>query len=206
MEEASKKCSKCGETKPLSHFHKHKQSKDGHKGRCKLCNNEDAKAYRLANHELVKEKSKQYGKKANYSEDEWQTFLKNKDEKSKAYFAEHPEKRERKLFLNRKDGHSEEDWAIQLEKARLWNISNKKQKSAINRAYREANPKKYVAQSAVGNALHRGDLVKQPCEVCGKSEVHGHHPDYDKPLEVMWLCPEHHSEWHRLNGEGLNAT
>jgi len=24
-------------------------------------------------------------------------------------------------------------------------------------------------------------------------------------LNVRWLCPVHHSEWHKLNGDGLNA-
>jgi hypothetical protein len=25
----------------------------------------------------------------------------------------------------------------------------------------------------------------------------GHHPDYSKPFEVVWLCQLHHSEEHR---------
>ena len=73
------------------------------------------------------------------------------------------------------------------------------------RLYREKNPKKYTAHSKVGYALKVGQRVKQPCEVCGNIEVHGHHCDYDKPLEVMWLCAEHHVQWHSENGEGLNA-
>lgn len=72
--------------------------------------------------------------------------------------------------------------------------------------YREQNPKKYSAHVKVGNALRNGKLVKQPCEVCGESVVHGHHCDYDRPLEVMWLCAEHHAQWHSENGEGLNAN
>jgi hypothetical protein len=44
--------------------------------------------------------------------------------------------------------------------------------------------------------FHR--LTKQPCERCGSTiRVHGHHEDYSKPLEVMWLCPIHHAERHR---------
>jgi hypothetical protein len=35
-------------------------------------------------------------------------------------------------------------------------------------------------------------LVPQPCEVCGATKVEKHHPDYSKPLEVRWLCREHH--------------
>jgi hypothetical protein len=40
-------------------------------------------------------------------------------------------------------------------------------------------------------------LSAQPCEVCGAESAHRHHDDYDKPLDVRWLCREHHAELHR---------
>lgn len=73
------------------------------------------------------------------------------------------------------------------------------------RKYRENNPRKYAAHRKVGNAIRDGKLFPQPCEVCGNPEVHGHHCDYNKPLEVNWLCAEHHVQWHQEHGEGLNA-
>lgn len=36
----TKKCSCCGETKPVSEFHKHPKTKDGLNGRCKACRKE----------------------------------------------------------------------------------------------------------------------------------------------------------------------
>lgn len=45
-------------------------------------------------------------------------------------------------------------------------------------------------------AVAAGLLVRQPCEVCGEQKSHGHHPDYTKPLEVIWLCPMHHRVLH----------
>ncbi len=56
-------------------------------------------------------------------------------------------------------------------------------------------------------AIKRGRLVPQPCESCGatgrmadgRNKVQAHHDDYNKPLEVRWLCQEHHHEWHRNN-------
>ena len=61
------------------------------------------------------------------------------------------------------------------------------------------NPKKRQCHVAVHNALRDGVLVKRPCEVCGAENVEAHHNDYNKPLEVRWLCKKHHDEWHRHN-------
>lgn len=81
-------------------------------------------------------------------------------------------------------------------------------KLAHNKASKTWVEKNIVKRSAhimVGNALKSGRLTKQHCEVCGCQETHGHHDDYSKPLDVRWLCDTHHNEWHRINGEGLNA-
>jgi hypothetical protein len=75
---------------------------------------------------------------------------------------------------------------------------------------RVRNPHKYRARMAVGNALRSGLLVKGECEVCGSSKVTAHHADYDKPLEVVWLCHQHHSDlhpkWHRPYIEGITIS
>ena len=75
-----------------------------------------------------------------------------------------------------------------------------------HRSYKERFPKKYKARTAVGNAIRDGRLKREPCEVCGDERVHGHHDDYDKPLEVRWLCPAHHNQWHQENGDGKNPV
>ena len=51
----------------------------------------------------------------------------------------------------------------------------------------------------VYKALKSGALVQLPCEICNSWESHAHHDDYNKPLDVRWLCLEHHWEWHRNN-------
>lgn len=45
----SKRCFKCGETKPLADFYKHAQMGDGHLNKCKECTKRDANNHRLAN-------------------------------------------------------------------------------------------------------------------------------------------------------------
>ena len=49
--------------------------------------------------------------------------------------------------------------------------------------------------------LKKGILIKTACEVCGHDDVEGHHPDYSKPLQVMWLCSKHPADWHKRDRE-----
>ena len=72
--------------------------------------------------------------------------------------------------------------------------------------YREANPNKYKAHILVSNAVRDGKLFPEPCEECFNThDVHAHHDDYLKPLNVRWLCAAHHRQWHIANGEAKNG-
>ena len=64
-------------------------------------------------------------------------------------------------------------------------------------AYAEYS-KKHSANNKVYYALKTGKLTKGICEVCGDPKVHAHHDDYDKPLDVRWLCSLHHGVTRRL--------
>ena len=63
------------------------------------------------------------------------------------------------------------------------------------------------AQNVVEVAIRERRLAPKPCEVCGawglmkdgRRIVQAHHDDYNKPLEVRWLCQKHHHEWHKKN-------
>lgn len=69
--------------------------------------------------------------------------------------------------------------------------------NAAKRRWAKANYAKKKATVAVNNAIRDGRLIRGDCEVCGKPLAQGHHDDYSKPLEVRWLCPEHHAAHHR---------
>ncbi len=56
---------------------------------------------------------------------------------------------------------------------------------------------KQKARVITVNAVKKGLIKREPCEVCGDIKSHGHHEDYSKPLEIMWLCHEHHADRHR---------
>jgi len=44
----------------------------------------------------------------------------------------------------------------------------------------------------VSYSVTLGKTIRKPCQICGVLKVDGHHPDYKKPLEVIWLCRKHH--------------
>ena len=66
-------------------------------------------------------------------------------------------------------------------------------------ASNKRHPDNFKARYIFTNALRAGKLVRpNACSKCSKvGLVHGHHPDYDKPLEVIWLCRSCHVEAHR---------
>lgn len=54
--------------------------------------------------------------------------------------------------------------------------------------YRKNNSVKDRCREKTKRAIYSGKLVRKPCERCGAEYAHGHHPDYSKPLEIVWLC------------------
>lgn len=154
MEEASptKRCFKCGETKPLSEFYKHPEMSDGHVNKCKDCNKKDVIENRL-----------------------------KREEYYNAY------DRVRSTLPHRKAAKSEYGKRESVKERKRVNCKKSYEKF----------PERKAANTAVGNAVRDGLLTKLPCWICGELDVQGHHPDYDSPLDVVWLCTKHHAEIHR---------
>lgn len=69
--------------------------------------------------------------------------------------------------------------------------------------YREEKPEEYklkhVARDRLNRALQRGDIKKKKCEQCGNKDSNAHHEDYNKPLDVIWLCGLCHGKAHWTN-------
>lgn len=53
------------------------------------------------------------------------------------------------------------------------------------------------SRATLRDAIRRGKVNKYPCVECGEKKSQGHHPDYSKPLEVVWLCQTHHTKLHK---------
>lgn len=72
----------------------------------------------------------------------------------------------------------------------------REQQLLVNRKrYRQRHAEKSKVHGIFSYAVRLGIVKPQPCLVCGE-KAHGHHPDYDRPLDVVWLCPQHHKDAH----------
>lgn len=84
-----------------------------------------------------------------------------------------------------------------------------------NHFYRQGNEgkeKRKRVQHFTDKAIQRGVLIRPVrCEKCngtqeysdGRNGIQAHHCDYDKPLDIMWLCQKCHHEWH-INNQPTN--
>lgn len=107
--------------------------------------------------------------------------------KNKEYYQEYDKKRAmaphrvaaRKAYQNTEDG-----------------------KDAVRRAHRNSRkkfPEKFSARRKLKYNIDTGKIIKpSTCSICGcGGRIHGHHEDYSKPLDVVWLCVKCHSDVHK---------
>lgn len=96
-----------------------------------------------------------------------------------------------------------------IEKIREYDRNRgNRQPPEYSKEYRAKYPKKAKAHSALCNAVRDGKLERpEICEGCNEpGYIEGHHDDYDKLLEVRWLCAACHKQWHARFGEAKNAA
>jgi hypothetical protein len=55
------------------------------------------------------------------------------------------------------------------------------------------------------NEVIAGRIKRQACSQCGKPTAEGHHPDYEKPFDVIWLCRKCHAALHRALRRDANV-
>ena len=115
--------------------------------------------------------------------------------KRKAYIANweanHPEKRR-----SYRDKWAANNPGKTIASRAKWKANNPQAIAVMAKRYRSKYPQRERAGNAIVTELRAGRMIRQPCELCGEVKVDGHHDDYDKPLEVRWLCRVHHVQLH----------
>lgn len=97
-------------------------------------------------------------------------------------------------YANKREQYSKYD------RARQQNPERRKKKQEYLEVHRKKYPEKNRARRMVQYALKNRILTKKPCQTCGTTEnIHAHHTDYSKPLEVEWYCGKHHRMTHGKN-------
>jgi len=88
----------------------------------------------------------------------------------------------------------EQDKKYQAKK-RLLGLVDKTQEY---REWREKNPKAYKAQNLLNWLVKCGKIKRGNCQLkdrfCSKGTIQAHHPNYDEPYNVVWLCASHHKK------------
>ena len=93
--------------------------------------------------------------------------------------------------------HDNREYYAGYEQKRAQRPERKKAALTYQKKRRTKNPEPYKANTAVSNAVRDGRLFKEPCFQCGAVEnIEAHHPDYSKPLDVVWLCRACHLAEH----------
>ena len=67
----------------------------------------------------------------------------------------------------------------------------------VTTKWRKKYPERKKAQSLLRSALKSGKIKPLLCFICG-GNAEAHHPDYNQPLDVVWLCPSHHKQAHAM--------
>lgn len=101
------------------------------------------------------------------------------------------------------------DWpAVELKdrKARHAKDMWRARSAELSAKYRRDNPIKARTRDITSRAIQSGKLIRPDhCTKCDKQcTPDAHHPDYAKPLYIMWLCRRCHADWH-LENEAING-
>jgi hypothetical protein len=168
------------------------------------------RAWRLAHADELRERRKQY-----YAEHREKLIARSKahyaahrEEKlayAKRYQEEHLAEHRAATARNRKKdpaatkAYHRAYYRAHLDELReAGRVANQK---ARRKGQKQAEPRKRKAHWTVQNALVAGKITKpKVCAGCGaptsSRRLHAHHADYDKPLEVRWLCAFCHAAEH----------
>ena len=177
-----KKCPRCKKLKPTTNFSKNCSSPDGFRSICKACKKPYAKQYYKEHKEEIDLSHKIYRSR-------------NIDKISlmgKLYYRKNIDK----ISLQAKERREKYKQEYILYGKQYYQ-ANKDKVLATIRAYRKSNPEKALAHLILNRNISSSNDRPTVCSKCDAAGmVDGHHSDYSKPLDVIWLCRSCHMRLH----------
>jgi hypothetical protein len=99
--------------------------------------------------------------------------------------------------LNKCKDCTRKDAALQLEKNKQnpeW-VEKEKERVRLKPLKLKGKPRTII-YAEMRSKIASGEIIKLPCAVCGNAKSQGHHEDYSKPFDLVWLCVRHHQDRH----------
>jgi len=192
-----RKCYKCNATKEFTEFPKDRTQCGGYSYDCKACRSVRCKLQREKDPEKYRQQNRRSVEK-NYKsirESQKKHLIRNRDKILKR----RKELREpRKVEINalesirRKTKRKNDPVYLQKERHKRREYYSKNKDSI---------KPKHDAHLLVMYAVRLGMIKKEKeCQICRSTlRVEGHHEDYKKPLDVIWLCKVCHVNVHKGN-------
>ncbi len=193
-----KRCLKCNQDKNENEFGKDKQKKDGLNQYCKSCirirskqqriddpeyHQIYAEKYRIENREILRIKANKI----------FEIHKEKRLNQSKEYYYRFQKEiaKTRKIKRSSLEGKVKEN-----NRQKKWRENNKEKYRSYVKKWQQKNRIKHNAHQRVHRAIEDGILIRrESCEECDmKCKTEGHHEDYLKPLNVIWLCRACHAK------------
>ena len=167
------KCTRCEIEKELSEFHRRSQRSRGYNTICKLCLNS-------RRNESVEKNREKFRKQAN------DFYYRNREKqlaKVKAWWSSLSEERKQQ---------------VRDKKKKRFHASPEQKRRKLHYTQNVYDKKKFKANKILNDAVRKGMFKPRECTVCKQEKkLDGHHNDYSKPLDVIWVCRKCHSDIHK---------
>jgi len=191
-----KNCKLCNSEKNEIEFGKDKQKKDGLNQYCKDCIKIRSKKQRINNPEYCKKYSKEYCEKNREilrikARDLYRSNPEKHLESGRKSYEKHKDIIAKKRKIKRSTLEAREKEAIRQKK---WRLENPDLYRSYIKKWQKKNKEKHAIHQRVHRAVKNRILIRsEKCQKCGTvCKTEGHHEDYTKPLNVLWLCRKCH--------------
>ena len=105
------------------------------------------------------------------------------------------------FYKSTRDGYRSRCKPCHHEDVRIYNRNpavKRRMAEFQRRYYRDPKLKmRYKARIFAHRMTANGTIEQQPCAFCGSEQSQRHHPDYEQPLLIVWLCAICHKKLHK---------